>query len=404
MSGEKKYPDLRFRGFKGDWKSSRLVEITEKIQDGTHFSPDIIEDEACLYITSKNIRMGRLDLSSVSYISKKAHDEIYRRCDVKFGDVLLTKDGASTGNVCINTIENEFSLLSSVAFIRPSATKASSHFIYQILSSNIGQREIIRSIAGQAITRITLEKLRSYRFYFPPLPEQKKIAEFLGVVDGKLAALREKEAALTRFKRGLMQALFSQTLRFTRDDGSSYPEWKQTRADNLFASVSNKQHSSDLPIIAVTQDRGAVLRSEIEIDIKSSAASIASYKVVEPGDFIISLRSFQGGVEYSEILGICSPAYTILKPKVKIVDDFYKAYFKKERFIRRLAATVIGIRDGKQISYSAFGYLKIPYPHPDEQQKIADALTAMDAKIGAVSEQVEQLTAFKKSLLQQMFV
>ena len=147
-----------------------------------------------------------------------------------------------------------------------------------------------------------------------------------------------------------------------------------------------------------------VLHDEIDMDIKSSEASVLSYKVVESGDFVISLRSFQGGIEYSALTGICSPAYTVLKPKNRMIDGFYKQYFKREEFISKLSATVIGIRDGKQISYSAFSTLNLWYPSLAEQQKIATFLSALDTKIDAVGRQVERMETFKRGLLQKMFV
>ena len=125
---------------------------------------------------------------------------------------------------------------------------------------------------------------------------------------------------------------------------------------------------------------------------------------MEPGDFIISLRSFQGGIEYSTVLGICSPAYTILKRTRQIDDGFYKQFLKSGNFVRRLALTVVGIRDGKQISYGAFSTLKLPYPHPDDQRKIADFLSAIDTKINTISARITEMETFKKGLLQKMFV
>ncbi|WP_397603998.1 hypothetical protein [Sphingorhabdus sp.] len=148
-------PALRFSEFDGAWGQHRLNQVTSKIQDGTHFSPELADNGAFKYITSKNIRQGYLDLGNVDHISEIAHRDIYRRCDVKFGDVLLTKDGASTGACCLNTLDEEFSLLSSVAFVRAKSGTAIGGFIFFALSSSIGQKQIFESVAGQAITRIT---------------------------------------------------------------------------------------------------------------------------------------------------------------------------------------------------------------------------------------------------------
>jgi len=159
-----------------------------------------------------------------------------------------------------------------------------------------------------------------------------------------------------------------------------------------------------LPILAATQDRGMIPRSETGLDIKSSEKSVNSYKIVDSGDFVISLRSFQGGIEYSENKGICSPVYTILKPKLPIADGFYKALFKTKDFIEGLSATVIGIRDGKQISYSAFSTLRLPHPSHKEQIKIASFLNSIDEKISNAKSQLEAMKQYKQGLLQQMFV
>jgi type I restriction enzyme S subunit len=147
-----------------------------------------------------------------------------------------------------------------------------------------------------------------------------------------------------------------------------------------------------------------ILRDEGGIQIQSSEASVKSYKIVEPGDFVISLRSFQGGLEYSDIKGICSPAYIILKPKEEINDRFFKHYFKKDSFIERLSKTVVGIRDGKQISYDAFGGVKLNVPSVEEQKVIGDFLDTIGKRIEMSQSEIDQMKDFKKGLLQQMFV
>jgi type I restriction enzyme S subunit len=135
-------------------------------------------------------------------------------------------------------------------------------------------------------------------------------------------------------------------------------EWEVLRAEELFKSISKKNFPEE-KVLTVTQDRGTVLRDECGINIKTMSSGLNSFKLVEKGNFIISLRSFQGGLEYSSLRGIVSPAYTILESCRPIVDEFYKYFFKSDRFINILDSAVIGIRDGKQISYSIFKEFKI---------------------------------------------
>ena len=371
--------------------------------DGTHFSPKSTEGTK-KYLTSKNIRNTGLDISNCNYISEEEHQEIYKKCPVKLGDVLLTKDGANTGNCCINTLQEEFSLLSSVAVLSGKENLLNTLFLLQIIQSSKGINTINNAMAGQAISRITLEKINKFKFTFPTFPEQTKIANFLTAVDEKIAQLTQKIDLLARYKKGVMQQIFSQQLRFKDDDGREFPEWEEKQADDVFVSHSNKNHNGELPILAATQDKGMIYREDSGLDIKSSEDSVKSYKIVEKGDFVISLRSFQGGIEYSNLRGICSPAYTILKPKIEIVDNFFKAFLKKEDFIERLNGLIVGIRDGKQISYGAFTTLTLPYPSIEEQTKIANFLTAIDDKITNNQTQLNAMKQYKQGLLQQLFV
>ena len=162
-------------------------------------------------------------------------------------------------------------------------------------------------------------------------------------------------------------------LRFSEFMGIS--EWNYLNGNKVFEPISNKKHNSDLPILAITQDQGAVPRDLINYKVIATEQSIESYKVVEVGDFIISLRSFQGGIEYSGYKGICSPAYIILRKKIKVIDLFFKYYFKTDLFIKHLNKNIEGIRDGKMVSYSQFSDILLPAPKYEEQQKVADDMT-----------------------------
>jgi len=180
-------------------------------------------------------------------------------------------------------------------------------------------------------------------------------------------------------------------------------DWEEKFGNEVFDRITDKNHKSDLPILAISQEHGAIPREMIDYDISVTAESVASYKVVSPGDFIISLRSFQGGLEYSRYKGICSPAYIILRARIAIEDLFFKEFFKTYSYILQLKSKLEGIRDGKMVSYKYFSETIIPYPTLPEQQKIAEFLTAVDEKIGKLKRKKELLEAYKKGAMQKLF-
>lgn len=180
-------------------------------------------------------------------------------------------------------------------------------------------------------------------------------------------------------------------------------EWEYVNGNEIFEPISNKNHNSDLPILAITQEQGAIPREMIDYHVSVSDKSVESYKVVDVGDFIISLRSFQGGIEYSGYLGLCSPAYIILRKKLDVISDFYRHYFKSVPFIRDLNRNLEGIRDGKMVSYKQFSAILIPKPKEREQQKMASCLSSLDELIAAHSDKLQVLRDDKKGLMQNLF-
>ena len=140
----------------------------------------------------------------------------------------------------------------------------------------------------------------------------------------------------------------------------------------------------------------------IDYHVTVTEKSIENYKVVQVGDFIISLRSFQGGIEYSQYHGICSPAYVILRRRTKGSDAYFKHYLKTDRFIRVLTRNLEGLRDGKMISYKQFLGLHLPVPTPPEQQKIAECLSSLDGLIAAEGRKLAALRDHKRGLMQQL--
>jgi type I restriction enzyme, S subunit len=199
---------MRLGEFEGKWEVKTLNELCQKIQDGTHFSPKPGGSDY-LYVTSKNVRFGTLDMSTAERISATEHAKIYARCDVKPGDLLLTKDGANTGNAALNTIDEPFSLLSSVALLRFDQNRHSPRFfLYQILSTD-GQRQIKDMMSGNAITRLTLAKINALQFAVPSFQEQAAIADALTDMDAELETLRQRLAKTRDLKQAMMQGLLT---------------------------------------------------------------------------------------------------------------------------------------------------------------------------------------------------
>ena len=179
--------------------------------------------------------------------------------------------------------------------------------------------------------------------------------------------------------------------------------WHATPGDELFEQINNRQAHAGLPILAITQEHGAIPRDAIDYHVSVTDKSVETYKEVRPGDFIISLRSFQGGIEYSEYHGICSPAYVILRKRAELSDQFFKPLFKSHSFIQQLTKNLEGLRDGKMISYKQFSELLLPNPTQPEQQKLAECLSSVDEVIAAQSRKLDAFKTHKKGLMQELF-
>ena len=179
--------------------------------------------------------------------------------------------------------------------------------------------------------------------------------------------------------------------------------WKVFKAEELFQNVTDKNHP-DETVLTIIQGKGTLPREQAGRNIHYDDASLSNYKKVEQGDFIIHLRSFEGGLEMANEAGIVSPAYTILRCKRPHSSLFYDAYFHTDEFINHnLSKSVEGIRDGRQISYEAFKWLGIPYCEPTEQEKISSLFSVLNERIAKQRDLVESLKKYKRGLSNSLF-
>jgi len=255
------------------------------------------------------------------------------------------------------------------------------------------QKSYFESRATQnAQANINLQTIRPLLVELSPLPEQTAIASLLSIWD---LAIEKTERLIAAKEKQFTSLVKSQIA--DKCDG-----WDHLRADKIFKSISEKQNDNE-ELLSVTQDRGVIPRSMLEGRVMSPESGTDTYKLIKVGDFAISLRSFQGGIEYSRYQGLISPAYTVLRSKLEIDDDFYRHFFKSYLFIEKyLSIAVIGIRDGKQISIPDFMTVKIPLPPIEEQKQIAAILTTARQEIDLLKKQADTYRMQKRGLMQRL--
>lgn len=388
------------------WQMSSLSQMCSVIMDGTHFSPSSTTGPF-KYLTSKNIRYGRLALDDLCFISEDEHRAIYSRCPVRKGDLLLTKDGANTGNAALNSLDEEFSLLSSVAVLRAKPESTSNAFILQALLSPIGQRLMQSEMSGQAITRLTLEKIGGLRIAFPPLSEQRKIADILTTWDEALQKLDALIEAKDRRRKALMQQLLTGRKRFPV---FARKTWKKIRLNEVMERVFRPiEWSAEMPLSLVSLRRrcGGLFRRP---DMLGSDYKTQDLHSLKAGDFLISKRQVAHGAwghVTPEFAGCqVSKEYAILVNTApdKLQMPFFAWLAQTSRLIRlaRVASTGVHI---EKLIFDPAVFLRESIRIPatlEEQQKIANILDTAQAELTLLRTQRNALEQQKRGLMQRL--
>jgi type I restriction enzyme S subunit len=402
-----------------DWKFVSAKEVCTKIQDGTHFSPKLGGNDY-LYITSKNIRFGWLDVSNASRIDSQQHRQIYKRCDVKKGDLLLTKDGANTGNAALNNLNEEFSLLSSVAFLRVDESKyIPGYFLQQILAPS-GQQKIQEAMAGNAITRLTLEKIKKLDFLVPPTKaEQEAIAGALSDADALIESLEQLLTKKRQIKQGTMQELLTGKRRLPGFNG----KWEEKFMSELFDfcggfSASREQlssnghpylhygdiHASTKTYINVVEEQQDIPKLDIPIKKISASSLLADGDVV----FVDASEDDEGTskhvvVKNAENIPFISGLHTIVakSKSTDLVNEYKKFCFQTLSVKQQFRFYSVGTKVSG-ISKSNIGIISLPIPCHKEQFSIAEGLSDMDSEIAALEEKLTKAKALKQGMMQEL--
>lgn len=191
-----------------NWERKSLRQVCIKLTDGTHFSPESFSKGDYKYITAKNIKKDGFDFSNLTYVPAEVHTEIYARCNPEKGDVLYIKDGVTTGIAMVNTLDEPFTMLSSVALLKHNRSMINNYYLASILNNEHMYDSIRGNMGGAAITRLTIAKLNAIKIPVPPLELQNHFADFVTQVEKQKATVQQSIDKLETLKKSLMQEYF----------------------------------------------------------------------------------------------------------------------------------------------------------------------------------------------------
>ena len=266
-------------------------------------------------------------------------------------------------------------------------------FFRYLLASPTARKRIIVKGAGAQHFNIGQDGLSKVSLDIPCMQEQKKIGELLQCIDARIATQNKIIEDLKKLKCAIIEKLYSKI------------QGKEYSYGQLFDVVNERNKQMEYSnILSASQEKGMVNRDDLNLDIQFERSNINTYKIVRKGDCVIHLRSFQGGFAFSDKLGVCSPAYTILRPNSLLEYSYLSYYFTSRRFIKSLIIVTYGIRDGRSINVEEWLNMKVVIPSKEHQLHTLNVLKRIDDKVENEEKYATCLSNQKQYLLRQMFI
>ena len=386
-------PALRFPEFTEDWEEHYLAEYLDfknglnpsanKFGNGIKFISvmDILNND---FITYDCIRT-----------SVKITPEEQVAFAVEKGDMLFQRSSETLEDVGRANVYMDENPAVFGGFVIRGKKKAEYNpmFFRYLLASPYARKKIIPMGAGAQHFNIGQDGLSKVKLHFPVLQEQQKIAALLRLIDERITTQNKIIEDLKRLKSAIIDKLYSSV------QGAVY-SYRQ-----LFCVINERNKTLAFTnVLSASQELGMVERSDINIDIKFEPNSIVGYKIVRNGDYVVHLRSFQGGFAFSDKTGVCSPAYTILRPNDLVEYGYLSYYFTSKPFIKSLKLVTYGIRDGRSINVDEWLNMTITLPSIHEQSRIVATINAIDEKLHNEARIQDYLQTQKSYLLKAMFI
>lgn len=380
-------PNLRFPEFQGEWEKTKFGDIAVVVGGGT---PDTNTSQywngKIQWFTPSEIGRNKYVYNSVRTISEEGLNKSSAKL-LPIGTILLSSR-ATVGECSIN--KKECTTNQGFQSLIPKEN-ISNEFVYYLIQTK--RKDLIRKSCGSTFLEISANEVRKIVVSIPTIKEQDKIAKLLSLLDERIATQNKIIEDLKRLKSAIIEKLYSEI------QGKEY-SYRQ-----LFEIINERNNRLEFSnVLSASQERGMVSREDLNLDIKFERSNINTYKIVRNGDYVIHLRSFQGGFAFSNIVGVCSPAYTIMRPKDLLEYGYLSYYFTSRQFIKSLVIVTYGIRDGRSINVDEWLDMKIVIPTKEQQRHIVRTIKVFENRIENEEMYASCLLKQKQHLLRQMFI
>jgi type I restriction enzyme S subunit len=376
-------PSVRFSDFHGAWKVTQLGDVSRSIASGR----------------TKHRDSGSIEVYGstglIGWADEATHDGEF---------ILVARVGANAG--LTKRVEGKFAVTDNTLVIDLDDTVNAS-----FIEAALHRFDLNKLIFGSGQPLVTGGQLKALKLRFPTLPEQQKIGAFLGAVDRKIQQLKRKQALLEQYKKGVVQQLFAQELRFKREDGGEFPEWEERELSEVL--TEHKLSSTGQEEVYSVSVHKSLINQVEHLGRVYAAENTDHYNRVLPGDMVYT-KSPTGEFKYGIIKQsrldkavIVSPLYGVFTPETRALGYWLDAYFESilntynylHPIVQKGAKNTIAVTNRTFLS----GTLLLPLDK-EEQEKIAGFLIALDAKVAGVAQAVAATQKWKRGLLQQMFV
>jgi type I restriction enzyme S subunit len=414
MEKQIKSPKLRFPEFTDEWEKKPLIQLSENGFSNGAFNDPRKVGSGYRIINVKDMYVD--GTINIHHLTRVAIDEKeFSKNRVEFGDIFFTrsslvKEGIAHSNVNLSNAD-DLTFDGHLIRMRPKKEICSPIFLYYNFATPNARIQFIQRGKTTTMTTIGQEDIATVEIILPTLSEQKRIASFFTVLDKKIFELKQKKDLLEQYKKGVMQKLFSQEMRFKDENGKEFPKWENKKLGDVLYEHKIKSSGKE-EVFSVSVHKGLINQIE-HLGRSFSASNTDNYNLVQPNDIVYTKSptgDFPLGIIKQSKVGknvIVSPLYGVFTPQSKGLGYLLNVYFESPLNTSNYLGSLIqkGAKNTINITNSTFLSKNIKLPISiNEQNKIGDFLFAIDEKINRTENQIQQTQQYKKGLLQKMFV